>query len=81
MLRIILLVLVAYAMFYSVISLIKALIFKQVKVHNFEKFKIEGEKVTFVKKDEDPKRFWILCLVHFLSFIALAAIVFFLVTL
>lgn len=79
--RIVLVVIFAYALLYSLFALGRALFTKQVKVHNFEKFKIEGEKVTFVKQEEDPKRFWVLCAVHFISVIVMASIVFILVTL
>jgi len=79
--RVLLLIIVAYAMLFALFSLLKALMTKQVKVHNFENFKKDSDKIKFVKLQEDPKRFWTLCAVNLIGFILFAFVVFILVTL
>ena len=73
--RIILVVLLAYALLFSLVSLVKALISKQVKKYNlFGTKKIENP-VEIIVKDKDPKRYWLMSLMHFANVIVLAFII------
>lgn len=79
--RIIILVIVAYVMLFSLASLIKSLIVKRAKKYNFSKDKRTKNAVMVIDKKLDSKTYWKINFFHFINVIVLAFIIFMLVTL
>ena len=74
--RIVLVVIALYALLFSLVSLIHSLVKKRVKKYNFFTKKTAKQKVEIVKREDDPKRYWIVNLFHFINIIVLAYAVF-----
>ncbi len=79
--RIVILVIFAYVMLFSLASLIKSLIVKRVKKYNFSKEKRTKNAVMVIDKVQDFKTYWKINFLHFINIIVLAFVIFMLITL